>query len=141
MKPLLIVVFFSSAFSATAQDSSAIAHDSSKVRNLEVYGFVMADVGYNFNQINPNWFDALRVTRLPTYKDQYAPDGQVFFGVRQTRFGVRGYTPTPIGELKTVFDFDLFGVGADEGQTTMRLRSAYAEIGKILIGQANTPFM
>ncbi len=115
--------------------------DSSKVRNLEIYGFVMADMGYDFKQINPNWFDALRVTKLPTYKDQYAPDGEVFFGVRQTRFGVKGYTQTPIGELKTQFDFDLFGVGADEGQTTMRIRNAYAELGKFLVGQANSPFM
>jgi hypothetical protein len=46
-----------------------------------------------------------------------------------------------MGELKTQFDFDLFGVGVDEGQTTMRLRNAYAEMGKFLVGQANTPFM
>ena len=120
---------------------SAHAQDSAKVRALEVYGFVMTDMGYNFNQINSAWYDALRVTKLPTYKNQYAPDGNVFFGVRQTRFGVKGYTQTAIGELKTVFDFDLFGVGVDEGQTTMRVRNAYGELGRVLVGQANTPFM
>jgi len=117
------------------------AQDSPKVRSLEIYGFAMTDMGYNFDQINPNWFDALRVTKLPTYKDQYAPDGEAFFGVRQSRFGVRGFTPTPIGELKAVFDFDLFGVGVDEGQTTMRPRNIYGELGRFLVGQANTPFM
>jgi hypothetical protein len=120
---------------AAAQDTS------SQQKSLEVYGFAMADVGYNLDQINPNWFDAMRITRLPKYKDQFGPDGKVFFGVRQTRFGVRGWTQTPIGELKTVFEFDLFGVGPDEGQTTMRLRHAYGEIGPFLIGQANSPFM
>ena len=115
--------------------------DSVQQKSLEIYGFAMADIGYDVKQINPNWFDALRVTKLPTYKDQYAPDGKVFFSVRQTRFGVRGWTPTKMGELKAVFDFDLFGVGVDEGQTTMRLRNAYGEIGRVLVGQANSPFM
>ncbi|MFI5153064.1 MAG: DcaP family trimeric outer membrane transporter [Chitinophagales bacterium] len=119
----------------------ARAQDTSKVRNLEVYGFVMTDAGYNFNQINPNWFDALRVTKLPTYKDQYAPDGSVFFSVRQTRLGVRGWTQTAMGELKTVFEFDMFGVGGDEGQTTIRPRHFYAELGRFLAGQTNSPFM
>ncbi|HEX4849742.1 MAG TPA: DcaP family trimeric outer membrane transporter, partial [Puia sp.] len=115
--------------------------DTSKVRSLEVYGFLMTDAGYNFDQINPNWFDAMRVTKLPTSPDQYAPSGNVFFSIRQSRLGVRGWIPTPIGELKTVFEFDMFGVGVDEGQTTMRPRHLYGEIGKWLVGQTNTPFM
>src|SRR3954466_6368253 len=97
-----------------------VAQDTTQQRSLEVYGFVMTDIGYNFDQINPNWFDALRISKMPAHKDQYGPDGKTFFGVRQTRFGVRGWTQTPVGELKTVFEFDMFGVGADEGQTTMR---------------------
>jgi hypothetical protein len=119
----------------------ASAQDDTKVKTLEVYGFVQTDAGYNFKQINPNWFDALRVTKLPTYNNQYAPDGSTFFSVRQSKFGVRGYTQTPLGELKTTFEFDLFGVGVDEGQTTMRVRHAYGEIGRFAIGQTNTPFM
>ncbi|HTQ65557.1 MAG TPA: DcaP family trimeric outer membrane transporter [Puia sp.] len=121
--------------------SYAQTNDTTKVRNLEVYGFVMTDMGYNFDQINPNWFDALRITKLPSYKNQYGTNGNVFFSVRQSRFGVRGWTPTPIGELKTVFEFDLFGVGVDEGQTTIRPRNFYGEIGGLLVGQANSPFM
>ncbi len=110
-------------------------------KSLEIYGFAMTDAGYNTKQINPAWFDALRITKLPSYKNQFAPDGQSFFGVRQTRFGVKGWIPTGMGELKTCFEFDMFGVGADEGQTTMRLRHAYGEIGRFLVGQTNTPFM
>ena len=119
----------------------AYAQDTSKVRSLEIYGFAMTDMGYNFNQINPNWSDALRITKLPSYKDQYAPDGQVFFGVRQTRFGVKGYTPTALGELTAVFEFDMWGVGADEGKTTIRPRHFYGELGRVLVGQTNSPFM
>ncbi len=117
---------------ATAQEDA---------KSLEIYGFAMLDVGYDFKQINPNWFDALRINRLPTYKDQFAPDGKVFFGVRQTRFGVKGYTPTPIGQLTVCYEFDMFGTGADEGQTTMRLRYAYGQLGKFLAGQYDSPFM
>jgi len=115
--------------------------DSNMIKSLRVYGFAMVDMGYNFNQIDPRWFDALRINRLPTYKNQFAPDGTWFFGVRQTRFGVQGYTPTKIGDLNVKFEFDMFGTGADEGQTTMRLRYAYGELGKFLAGQATSPFM
>src|SRR5277367_7199779 len=115
--------------------------DTSQVRSLEVYGFAMTDMGYNFNQINPAWSDAMRITKLPSYKDQFSPDGQVFFGVRQSRFGVKGYTQTPLGELTAVFEFDMWGTGTDEGQTTIRPRNYYGELGRVLVGQANTPFM
>ena len=119
----------------------AFSQDSTKIKNLEIYGFAMTDLGFNFDQINPAWFDALRVTKLPVSKNQFGSNGNTYFSVRQTRLGVRGFTPTPMGELTAVFDFDLFGVGVDEGQTTMRVRNAYGEIGRVLVGQANTPFM
>jgi hypothetical protein len=61
--------------------------------------------------------------------------------VRQSRFGVRGWLPTGWGEVKTEFEFDLFGVGADAGQTTIRLRQAWGELGPFLIGQTNSVFM
>jgi hypothetical protein len=134
LRPILAIAFLMAAFSARAQDTSM-------VRNLEIYGFAQTDMGYNFNTINPSWSDALRITKLPSYEGQYAPDGQVFFGVRQSRFGVRGYTPTPMGELKAVFEFDLWGTGVDEGQTTLRPRNFYGELGRVLVGQANSPFM
>lgn len=43
--------------------------------------------------------------------------------------------------LTTKFEFDMFGVGDDAGQTTMRLRHAYGEWGDILAGQTNSLFM
>jgi hypothetical protein len=121
--------------------SFASAQDSTKTKSLEIYGFAMTDLGYNFDQINPAWFDALRVTKLPTSPNEFGANGNTYFSVRQTRFGVKGYFPTPMGEMTAVFDFDLFGVGVDEGQTTMRVRNAYGEVGRWLVGQANTPFM
>jgi outer membrane DcaP-like protein len=122
-------------------DKVQAQEDTGMTRSLRIYGFAMVDMGYNFNQIDPRWFDALRLNRLPKYKDQFAPDGTFFFGVRQTRFGVAGYTPTKLGDLKVVYEFDMFGTGSDEGQTTMRLRYAYGELGRFLAGQATSPFM
>lgn len=118
-----------------------ISAQSKKDNSFEVYGFAMAEAGYNFKTINPEYYDALRVTRLPSFKKEFAPDGKVFYSVRQSRFGVKSFTPTTLGDLTTKFEFDLFGVGADAGQTTMRIRHAYGELGKFLAGQTNSAFM
>jgi len=110
-------------------------------KTFEIYGHTQLDSGYNFQQIDPNWFDVVRPTKLPAYKDQFGPDGNVFFSVRQTRFGVKTSTPTSLGDLKTWFEFELFGTGVDAGQTTFRLRHAYGELGQFGAGQTWSPFM
>jgi hypothetical protein len=120
---------------------SALAAQGTSGSKFEVYGFAMMDAGYNFGQIDPAWFDVVRPTKLPAFEDQFAPDGQAFFSVRQTRFGVRSTTPTDLGDLKTTFEFELFGTGVDAGQTTLRLRHAYGELGKFGAGQTWSPFM
>ena len=109
--------------------------------SLEVYGFAMLDIGHDFKQINPNWSDTLRVTRLPSVPDEFGENHNTFAGVRQSRLGVRSSTPTPVGDLKTTFEFELFGTGVDEGQTTFRLRHAYGELGAFGAGQTWSPFM
>jgi hypothetical protein len=117
------------------------AYAQASQTELEVYGFAMLDIGHNFNTIHPNWFDTMRVTRLPSFEGEFGEDHNTFAGVRQTRFGVRSSTPTPMGDLKTTFEFELFGVGVDEGQTTFRLRHAYGELGAFGAGQTWSPFM
>jgi DcaP outer membrane protein len=109
--------------------------------SLEIYGFAMLDIGHDFKQINPNWSDTLRVTRLPSFEDQFGRDHNTFAGVRQSRLGVRTSTPNALGTLKTTFEFELFGTGVDEGKTTFRLRHAYGELGKFGAGQTWSPFM
>jgi hypothetical protein len=61
--------------------------------------------------------------------------------VRQSRLGA--YADAPVGgdALHTALEFDFFGVGKDEGQTTIRLRHAYGEWGALLAGQTNSVFM
>lgn len=121
--------------------SAGKAQDAAEQKSFEVYGFVMTDAGYNANQIHPDWFDVIRPTKLPSFEGEFGTDGNAYFSVRQTRFGVKSYLPTPLGELKTTFEFELFGTGVDAGQTTFRLRHAYAELGKFGVGQYWSPFM
>ena len=108
---------------------------------LDLYGFVMLDSGYDFATNDPNWFDTMRPTKLNAFPGEFAPDGKFWFGVRQTRFGVKTSTPTPLGDLKTHFEWELFGTGVDAGQTTLRLRHAYGELGAFGAGQTWSPFM
>ena len=107
----------------------------------DLYGFVMLDAGYNDKAIDPNWFDAQRPTKLESFEHQFGKDGSTFFSVRQTRFGIKNWFPTDMGELKTTFEFEMYGVGVDAGQTTIRLRHAYGELGKWGAGQTWSPFM
>ena len=108
---------------------------------LDIYGFAMLDMGYQFTQNHPDWFDVVRPTKLPSVDDEFGKDGRWFSGVRQTRFGARTATPTDLGELRTIFEFELFGTGVDAGQTTFRLRHAWGEVGQFGAGQTWSPFM
>lgn len=112
-------------------------------KHIELYGFTQLDAIYDFGRVDPNWEDAFRPSRIPTTEGVFGDDGQTSLSVKQTRFGVKGAMPTgddrPSLEYK--FEFDLFGVGADEGQTTFRLRHAYGEWGSVLAGQTHSLFM
>ena len=126
-----------------APKAPAAAQDAAGQRKagLDLYGFAMADAIYDGTGINGSWLDGARPTRLPSFENEYGRPGQFFLGVRQTRFGVSTHVPTKLGEARAVFDFDLYGVGVDQGQTTFRLRHAYAQIGQFLMGQSESPFM
>lgn len=108
---------------------------------LQIYGYAQMDSGYNFGQIDPLWFDVMRTSKLPAFKNEFAPNGTVFFSVRQTRFGAQASTPTNYGELKVIFEFDLFGSGIEAGQTTFHLRHAFGELGQFGAGQTFSSFM
>ena len=109
--------------------------------NIDLYGFIMLDTGYDFKTNDPDWFDVVRPTKLPSFSGEFAPEGKVYYGVRQSRFGVKTSTLTRFGNLKTQFEFELFGTGVDAGQTTFRLRHAYGELGQFGAGQTWSPFM
>ncbi|MEO8666639.1 MAG: DcaP family trimeric outer membrane transporter [Ignavibacteria bacterium] len=130
--PVIIIFLFQFNRSLFAQNTA---------NELELYGFVMTDAGYNFNTINPDWYEVMRVTQLPSFKNEFAPDGKVFFSMRQSRFGVKRNFDSKFGKLKTQFDFDFFGVGKDKGQTTINVINAYGQLGRFGAGQTATAFM
>jgi hypothetical protein len=125
-------VFIAFSLSVNAQDNEDL---------FEIHGFIMLDAGYNFTSIDPLWFDVMRPTKLPSTPGEFGPDGSFYSSVRQTRFAFRSATTTRLGELKTRFESDLFGFGADAGQTTFHLIHAFAELGRFGAGQTASAFM
>src|SRR5215831_4980187 len=138
---LLIKVPAISQSSLTDSTKKTTNKEIQKKSSLEISGFILSNVIYDFKQMDPKWFDVPRPTKLPSYKDQFSPGGQIYFSVRETRFTTKGYISTPLGPLSTWFEFDLFGSGADAGQTTIHLRHAYGELGKFGAGQTWSPFV
>ena len=123
---------------ARAQDPAQPTPDAKPT--FEIYGFAMLDIGHDFKQIHPDWYDTLRVTRLPKIEKEFGENNRTFAGVRQSRLGVKSSTSTDYGDLKTIFEFELFGTGVDAGQTTFRLRHAWGELGAFGAGQYWSPF-
>jgi hypothetical protein len=111
----------------------AVRSQQSKTE-LNFYGQMMTDAGYNTGQVNPDYFDVMRPTQLPSYKNQFGTDGNSSFSVRQSRLGFKSLTQTKLGELQTRFEFDLFGLGKSVGQTTFHMLYAYVELGKFGAG-------
>jgi hypothetical protein len=143
-KPEPAIVQATYATPATSGAPAAKPQDSGEKKgesSFTIYGFAMLDAGYQFKQADPDWFDTVRPVKLPAFRDQFAPNGNYYTSVRQTRFGVKSSTPTKYGELKTIFEFELFGTGADAGQTTFRLRHAYGELGQFGAGQNWSTFV
>jgi hypothetical protein len=120
--------------------TAALAQDAN-APHVEVYGFVQADYIQDFNRVDPAWNDTLRPSKIPTVSDQFGADGQASLSAKQSRLGVMMNFPTSNMPVYTKFEFDMFGVGVDAGQTTIRLRHAYGEWGRWLAGQTNTLFM
>ncbi len=110
-------------------------------KSFEIYGFAQLDYIQDFGRVNPDWEDTLRPSRIPTDDEQFGGDGQAMLSFKQSRLGVKATLPTAKGDINTKFEFDLYGVGSDAGETTIRLRHVYGEFGQILAGQTNSLFM
>ena len=81
-------------------------------------------------------------SKLPAFQDEFGHNGHTWFSARQSRFGAKASIPTSSGkDIKVVFDWDLFGVGVDAGQTTIRPRHMYGQWGDFGGGQLESPFM
>lgn len=108
---------------------------------FEIFGFAQADLIQDFNRVDPAWDDTLRPSRIPTSDGLFGDDGQTSISVRQSRFGIKLNREVAGQPLTMKFDFDLFGVGVHEGETTFRLQNFYGQWGPLLVGQTDTVFM
>ncbi len=122
---------------ARAPAPAPAAGESTRL-SVDVYGFAQADAIYDFKRVDPDWEDTLRVTTIPTQSGAYGNDGNTVFSVRQSRLGIKGdYGPDVTFKLEG----ELFGVGSDQGQTTLRVRHAYGTYKNFLMGQTWSNFM
>lgn len=107
---------------------------------LELYGHVQTDLLFDVQRVNPIWIGTFRPSQIPTTPGEFGSDGQSSFSVRQSRLGVRSTGDVADRPYEVKFEFDLFGVGQNAGQTTLRLRHAYARWGPLLVGQTTSLF-
>ena len=108
---------------------------------LNIYGFVQADSIYDFKRVDPDWNDTLRVSTVPTRGEPYGGDGEFVMSVRQTRIGFESNYDTGNGNVRALFEWELYGTGGDAGQTTPRLRHAWVEWKDFGAGQHWSNFM
>jgi hypothetical protein len=121
--------------------SAGIAQKDTSIK-IEIYGFTQGDMINDFKTNNPDWFDVNRPSKLPAFDNEFGHNGHTWLSARQSRFGTKATIPTSYGpDIKVVFDWDLFGVGVDAGQTTIRPRHMYGQWGKFGGGQTESPFM
>ena len=123
-----------------ATTTSQAAATTSKP-TLEIYGFGQADAIVDFDTNNPDWYDVMRPSKLPAFRNEFGQDGHFYLSPRQSRFGAKGELMTDSGPVKGVFEFDMFGVGAFAGETTIRLRHAWGQWRQVGGGLTNSQFM
>ncbi len=135
---VLVAVLLPVAISSVAGQSRDAPNDRRARPTLEIYGQLITDVIHDFDQNDPFWFDVMRPSKLPAFTDEFGKNGRQHFSARSTTFGVKPVWPTSRGEIRGVFEFDLFGPG---GRPGFDLALAYAELGKFGAGQFYSPFM
>src|SRR5689334_7613262 len=108
------------ALGAAGADWDSVQAAGAPALSFQIYGFAQADLNYDVNRMDPSWDDAFRPSKIPTTEGVFGSNGQTSFSVKQSRFGVQGNVPAgdALDPINFKFEFDLFGVGVDAGQTT-----------------------
>jgi hypothetical protein len=114
---------------------------------VELYGAAQLDVIYDAKKMDPVWQAAFRPSKIAVncppvgFDPGCGTDGRTTLSARQSKFGVKGFLPTPDGEIKTQFEFDLFGMGTNAGETMFHLQQAWGSWGQFLAGHTDSLFM
>jgi hypothetical protein len=126
---------------ATGKMPVVVQADELRGYKLNLYGHIQLDAIYDFKRVDPTWESTLRPSSIPTVDGIYGSDGNTVFSVKQTLAGFKAEMPSPMGQVKTWFEFDFFGTGSDAGDTKFNLRHAWVELGGLGFGQTNSNFM
>jgi len=106
--------------------------------SIDVCGFAQADAIYDFKRVDPDWEATLRVSAIPVQSGEYGNDGNFTLSVRQSRPGIKGNYGD---DISFKLEGELVGMGSDQGQTTFRLRHAWATYQNFGMGQTWSNFM
>jgi len=134
----LVGLLAPSGGTVSAQRSAAqLGSKSDTTSKLEIYGFGQADMITDIRRNDPLWFDVNRPSKLPSFGSEFNANGNFWASARQSRFAATASRQNMFAQ----FDFDLFGVGVDAGQTTIRPRHMWGQWGKVGGGQLESQFM
>ena len=141
-----LLLLLASAFIFNFQLSAQKALKSEKLKPyMNIWALVHMDVIYDFKQMDPDWIGGFRPSKIPVYPSDpgWGTNGHTYFSLRPSTFKFEGVMPTNHrwGDLKFRFEFDLFGMGANAGETTFRFRLAYGQFGPWLIGKQWSTFV
>ena len=138
----IVLVFSVNLFS---QESDTVKKRRVFKPYLNIWASAQLDVIYDIFQMDPDWIGGFRPSKIPIYNTDpgWGSNGNLNFSVRASTFKFEGVLPTSYkwGDLKLRFEFDLFAMGANAGQQTIRLRIAYGSWGPLLIGRDWSTFI
>jgi hypothetical protein len=63
----------------TTPAEPAKQQDGKGESTFQIYGFAMLDAGYQLKQNHPDWFDVIRPTKLPSFPNEFAPNGKTYY--------------------------------------------------------------
>ena len=114
-----------------------------KDTTLSIYGYAKMDALYTDVDGGGTYTYVPGAVPLDSQKDALA-DNKFTMHARQTRLGVMTRTDTDYGPFTTKIETDFFGAGGNERYSNsygLRLRRAYGELGRFLIGQEWSTFI
>jgi len=127
MKKSLLLLLLSFSVISTINAQSNNDKDSTEKPYLNLWVLIQNDVIYDINSMDPDWIGGFRPSKIPIYNTDpgWGSDGNLYYSVRPSTFKFEGVIPVKHkwNEIKLRFEFDLFGMGPNAGETAFRFRS------------------
>ncbi len=134
MKKLLLLTLFAILFiNGNTQESNS----SKKKLSYDFSGFVNLNAICDFNGLDN--FDDFTTSQIPINPSPYENTFRFHMTARQSRLNFGINYDSPWGTVKGFVAGDFYS-GSTGSTSFFRLREAYLEIGKLLLGQTNTTF-